>query len=743
MSRYFVITRFFFLVASLLLLTDLQQATASGEGTTKQIFQPSAERPDSERQAGIDTITNRLIRKLLNESFDDSAVENNMNSMLPDGSWSDVRYDDQSVKIWSPHSHTHRLLSMAIAYGRKGTELYHSSHLRDKLVLGLEYFYNRKPISANWWFNVIGVPQDFAKILILLKNKIDTALLLKYSSYINDDTDNQAHRGANRTWVSEIIIYKGCVENNFSLINKGFLSIASTLAVEPEQGVEGIKIDHSFHQHRAQLYSGGYGMSFVDGMAQFMSLSAQTPFADAFTPEKRQLFSGLMLNGHQLFGYRNAIDFGTIGRGISGQNSIRNINPHVLDLMIQCDPVRAEDYKAWKEHLLGADFSLKFQGNKYFWKSDIMTHHGANYYLSAKVISNRTTGTEMLNQQNLKGYNLPLGATNILTSGNEYRNIAPVWDWTRIPGTTSVRNHSSSILSWYLFGSNSFAGGVSNSKNGLIAYEHSYNGIQARKAYFFIDNAMLCLGSGISAFPTQSVVTSVNQCLLNGTVNIGLANQSQSFSDSSRVFTNLQWVYHDKVGYYFPKGGEITLQQVTQSGTWKAIDDEADDALISRKVFNLWINHGNAPKNEQYCYAVLPGKTLDQFKQEIQNSGFVVERNDKEIQAIRDEKQHCYAVVFYKPGTVRMGNGFQIASDKPALILIKKQLDRYSISVADPTYEQTNLTLSLNKKVSGHQVSYANNESVIKITLPAGPLTGSTVTSDYTIENQPHEKTNE
>lgn len=735
MIQYFSIPRTVFRVVCFFLLAYSQQVSAFGKAQKKQIYQTPEVLTYSQQQAGIDTITNRLIRKIFSKLVGDVSVEKAMNSMLPDGSWSDIQYTDESVKTWSPHNHTKRLLAMSMAYTNKESKFFQNNQLRDNILLGLEYFYNRKPVSANWWFNVIGVPQDFASILILLKNKIDTALLLKYSSLVKDDTDNQAHRGANRTWVSEIIIYKGCIENNFSLVNEGFLSIASTLLIEPTQGVEGIKIDNSFHQHRAQLYSGGYGMAFVDGMVQFMELSAKTPFSSAFSAEKRQLFADLLLNGHQLFGYRNAIDFGTIGRGISGQNSIKNINQHVLDLMIQEDAPHQEDYKNWKNHLSGGDFPQKFQGNKYFWKSDIMTHHGATFYLSAKVISNRTTGTEMLNQQNLKGYNLPLGATNILTSGNEYRNIAPVWDWTRIPGTTTVRNSSSALLSWYLFGSNSFAGGVSNSKNGLIAYEHSYNGIQARKAYFFIGDVLFCMGSGISAFPTQPIVTSVNQCLLNGAVNVCLANQSQLFNDSSRVFTNLKWVYHDNVGYYFPKGGEITLQQVTQSGTWKAIDGEADDTLISRKVFNLWINHGNAPKDGQYCYAVMPGKTLTQFRNEIQNSGLIVERNDKEVQAVRDEKQRCYAMIFYQAGTAIMGDGLQITLDKPALVLIEKQSGRYLISVADPTYSQSRLTLSLNRKIAGQGVSYSGNTSVLEIAFPLGQMTGSTVTNLYLIEN--------
>lgn len=90
----------------------------------------------------------------------------------------------------------------------------------------------------------------------------------------------------------------------------------------------------------------------------------------------------------------------------------------------------------------------------------------------------------MLNGQNLKGYYLPLGATNIMTTGHEYDDAFVVWDWTRVPGTTAVANQSTADLRWYLFGSNQFGGGVSNAHNGVMAYEHAYQGVEARKAYF-------------------------------------------------------------------------------------------------------------------------------------------------------------------------------------------------------------------------------------------------------------------
>ena len=113
----------------------------------------------------------------------------------------------------------------------------------------------------------------------------------------------------------------------------------------------------------------------------------------------------------------------------------------------------------------------------------------------------------MLNNENLKGYNLPLGATNILTSGKEYEGIFPVWNWNKIPGTTAVQHQDSTRLEGYLFGKNRFGGGVSNGKNGVIAYEHCYKGVKARKSYFFMNDVLLCLGTDIASDAPEEVVT--------------------------------------------------------------------------------------------------------------------------------------------------------------------------------------------------------------------------------------------
>ena len=485
-----------------------------------------------EMQKELDEMTDRLVSSHLETKVDEQVVSGYMNAIRPDGSFPDLDYITVHEGAFFPAgTHLKRLKSMAIAYRKPGGEFYSSKKLLNRIVAGIDYWYKVRPESKNWWFGDIGAPQDYMVPLLLLKGKISKKQLLHYSSYLRDLTGNKGHKGKNRTWVSSVTIHKGCIEDNIDLVRIGFESIASTIEIVPGEGDEGIKIDGSFHQHRPQLYSGGYGLSYVDDIAYYLQLVKGTVFDAYFTPEKKEIFINLLLEGHRLLGYRGTFDFGSIGRNISRQEGLSNISSATLERMEENDLQHAADYSAWKEHLSGTPFPTP--GNKHFWKSDIMVQHGANYYLSAKVISTRTNGTEMLNNENLKGYNLPLGTTNILTSGKEYEGIFPIWNWNKIPGTTAVQHPDSARLQGYLFGLNEFGGGVSNGKNGVIAYEHCYRGVKANKAYFFMDDVLLCLGAGITSDAPEEVVTTVNQCFFTDKMIAGGEGNSTIYKENA------------------------------------------------------------------------------------------------------------------------------------------------------------------------------------------------------------------
>ena len=630
-------------------------------------------------QKEVDEMTRRLVASHLEAKVDENMIAEYTSALRSDGSFPDLDYVTVHEGAFYPvGAHLKRLKAMAIAYRKPGNKYYNSGRLLRQIVAGIDYWYKVRPKSKNWWFGDIGAPQDYMVPLILLKGKISEKKLLHYSSYLRDLTGNKGHKGKKRTWVSAVTIHKGCVENNIELIRIGFESIASTIKIVPVQGDEGIKVDGSIHQHRPQLYSGGYGLSYADDIAYYLQLVKGTAFESYFTQEKKDIFINLLMGGHRWLGYRGTFDFGAVGRNISRPEGLSNISPATLEYMEQNDPARAADYSAWKKHLSGAPFPAP--GNKYFWKSDIMVQHGAGYYLSAKVISTRTNGTEMLNNENLKGYNLPLGATNILTSGKEYEGIFPVWNWNKIPGTTAVQHPDSARLEKYLFGENRFGGGVSNGKNGVIAYEHDYKGVKAKKAYFFMNDVLLCLGADIVSDAPEEVATTVNQCYFKGEMVVGKEGGTASVYKGNASAKNPAWVYYDKVGYLFPSGGDITVG--------------------SSKV-----------KEGQYAYMVVPDRSLEEFRTFAATQDYKIIRNGAAAQAVRLNRQ--YAVVFYRPGMVDLGEGLTLAADRQVIVYLEQKGNGYDIWVADPLYNQRKVCLSLN----GREV---------QIDFPEGELTGST-----------------
>jgi hypothetical protein len=266
-----------------------------------------------------------------------------------------------------------------------------------------------------------------------------------------------------------------------------------------------------------------------------------------------------------------------------------------------------------------------------------------------------------------------------------------------------------------------------------MAFEGNYRNVKAKKSYFFMNNEMLCLGAGIDANQSDPIVTSVNQAFLSGNVTYSNGGSAQILPAGNPVSGNIQWVHHRNVGYVFPAGGNITLQQGQQSGSWKSINIDGSTTTVNNNVFSLWFDHGNHPVNGTYQYIVIPDRSLTNFQSSYASHGFVVVRNDTNIQAVRNDVEQQYAIVFYNAGTADLGDGLTVSSNKEAMVLIDRTADGYSVSVADPMYTASGVTIVLNKDLTGPNATVAGGSTTIAVALPAGDYQGSTVTNTYTL----------
>ncbi|MFT4664491.1 MAG: hypothetical protein ACI8YQ_001437 [Polaribacter sp.] len=185
------------------------------------------------------------------------------------------------------------------------------------------------------------------------------------------------------------------------LIRRGRNAMQSALEFAPYPENEGIQRDFSIHQHGPLLYNGGYGISFLDATGLWGTIVSGTPYA--FEEESKERLCDFVLEGTRRMTIANATDYSANGRNIVRRYPENNtaVPLKVVDWIIgMADPssVQFTELGKMRTSIFNTEPQYEvdlFEGNKYFWKSDYVTHHDANYFSTIKMCSNRTLGDDI------------------------------------------------------------------------------------------------------------------------------------------------------------------------------------------------------------------------------------------------------------------------------------------------------------------------------------------------------------
>ena len=419
-----------------------------------------------------------------------------LSSLAADGHWADIEYDDPAMASWKPAEHLRRLGEMANAYAVPASPGYHSAAMLEGIARALRYWYKKHPVSNNWWSNTIGQPLSLSRTLVLLEDALPAELLRTGLTYYYCPTEVDPRRttGQNLVWYAQQQLIRGVLARSSQDV------AAASGAMQREirtTTAEGIQPDFSFHQHGPQLYNGGYGLEFILDTSRFATLLAGTRFA--FSLEKLSLLADYLLEGSRYMIRGKLLDYSANGRALTRKNAGEGAAPlaGACAQLAALLPQRAAQLIALKKHIEGSGTRYSYLGNRYFWSSDFMTHEREGFYISVKMVSNRTVGTETSNGENLKACWLPFGLTWIIRRGDEYKNIFPVLDWGRLPGVTSAHLATANVKR--LTQPESFVGGVSDGTYGAAALDFDQMSTQGHKAWFFFDHEMVALGAGITS----------------------------------------------------------------------------------------------------------------------------------------------------------------------------------------------------------------------------------------------------
>lgn len=645
-----------------------------------------------------------FMEKIRNTTIKNPSIDKNLALFQENGSFSDIDYDDTQMTNWTPIKHIERLSDFGYAYTNEKNKYYQNEDLYQKIVKGLEYWYDVDSESDNWWHNQISEPQKLGVLLIQMrigKKQIPQELETKILKRIQETGGDPAKwTGANRTDIALHWIYRSCLTQNEADLKTAIDNVFNPVVYTTE---EGFQHDNSYFQHGEQLYIGGYGDEILKGVTQVASYALGTQYQ--LDKEKVELLSKFMRETYYRTVRGQNMSFDVVGRSVSRPGLLnKRTTATYAKRMIDIDPTHADEYKAIIARLnrkQPADYQVTASHTHYF-RGDYSLHVRPQYNFDVRLASTRTKKCEYGNKENLKTYFMSDGCTNITQTGDEYFNIFPVWNWCHIPGTTAPQLEKVPMdpKAWGVLGTSTYAGGVSDSIYGATAYAYMDTNPEvntgAKKSWYFFDNEVVCLGAGIQSTSTYPVHTTVNQCFLKGGIMVDKGDKEETLANGSHTLQAPQWVLHDKIGYFFPQKEEVFLTAQTQSGRWYDINTSKSKKEEKMDVFTLGINHGVGPKDGSYAYIVVPGKTSAQEMKAYQKKNAIeILSNNPKIQAVRNTKLNVWMVTFFEAGTFTHKE-LSVTVDKPCILMIKDITSKSAnLHIADPEQTQSPIQVEL------------------------------------------------
>lgn len=693
-----------------------------------EAFVRAAEGPDEAGriEQDLDTLRGRVLGPLL-DGVDAERALRLAESLGPEGRWPQVDYRHRGPAGWKTYRHLANLWEMARAYRSPHSELRGNEQLRKAVFAGLDCWLEHDFQNPNWWWNQIGVPRSLSRTLLVLDEELSDAQRAKAVEILS--RARLGMTGQNLVWVADICIMRGLLEGDAELVAAALRRIADEIRVIPDH--EGVQADGSFHQHGPCLYSHGYGAGFAQDCSRLAVQVADTRFA--FPPEKIELLSRVILDGHQWMTRGSTVDYGAIGRQIARKGQSARYLKTVAEHMLRLRTGREEELRAMGRRA-GGDLSVPLEGNRHFWCSDTMFHQRAGYTASARSYSRRIVNTDMpCNNEGLKSHHIADGCNFIFRTGREYEGIFPVWDWQKLPGTTVEQTPT---LSGPLRrrGSRSFVGGASDGRYGLAAFDFARDELAARKAWFFFDREFVCLGAGIRCAGHDPVVTTVNQCRLRGEVSVGAGQEGgdggQTLARGEHAWRRPAWVHHDGIAYVFLEPMHVRLRNDTQQGSWLSINHMYPHERLAIDVFKLWIDHGRRPTDASYAYAVVPGMPVSAAPGYAAAPDVRVICNDPGVQAVWHRKLRIAGMAFYEPRSVKITEGLRADVDVPCLVLLQESPGQVRIAVSNPENEALTVRMGLSRALRGEDVEAMADGAGCRVTfrLPGGPEAGKSVT---------------
>lgn len=625
--------------------------------------------------------------------FNLEKIKSYLENIRDDGTWPDVNYADTKRSGWEVKAHAERILELAKLYKSEEESCSWGPKIEDVLHKALGYWFREKPVCRNWWYNQIGIPKTMGPAFLLFENRMTAEE--KRSAIELMEQAKFGMTGQNKVWLAGNVLIRGLLQDDFELVKAARDTIVSEIKVGTG---EGIKSDWSFHQHGPQQQFGNYGLAYLSEMSFYSGLFSGTDLA--FHKEQQAILESLLWEGYRWIVWKGYLDVNCLDRQLFKNAPVHKALSTVLAahmLMKGSDPANKEKMKDFMadNYAQGAKGNM-FRGHKHFWDSDQTIHRTAGWMASLKMCSERVQGSELVNEDNLKGFYMGDGALYVYRRGDEYLNVFPFWDWRKIPGITSYESQEAIPVprgkrSW---NQSAFVGGVTDGETGITGMKFDRDGVKACKSWIFTERYVLCLGAGIRTDSCLPLTTSIDQRIKRGELKYYKENQWQPVTGTFASDTKTVRFFHDSTGYVLLQPATCMATAGKRTGRWCDFMGTYAPQTVEGETISLWIEH-TPGETDSYQYLILPVSSEKEVAEFPLNEIRVL-RNDEKIQVVSIENK--YYMTAYEKETVRLDDRLQIEVETPGIYQISPSGDGWRIEAADPTHARSSLSLTFNGK---------------------------------------------
>ena len=713
-------------------------------------------------KSDLDLIHQRVVSELMKPEVDDEKIDELLESIREDGTWPGINYQDVSRTGFEHRNHYANMILLARAYKSKTSTFHKKKKVKQTIELALKNWVDHDYFCDNWWHNQIGTPNGLVTLMLIIGNELPDELVDKAQPIIGRAHIDAggARPGGDRIKIASIqaknLIFLGDQEKFGEVVKiiEGEIKFVDWIGMQygysfrnvqggfqnRSAGGRGIQYDNSFH-HRTDGVNNtlSYGLGYADAFVEWAVYTTGTRYS--FSDEKLEQLVDYFLDGIcKTAVYGKFPDAGAKNRSISREHALRAYNARTAEKLLMTTDYRKNEIQEIAD-IRNKGIKPTLSHATYFWHSEHFTFQRPDFFTSVRMYSTRTFNMEQpYNSEGLFNHHRGDGTNHISVAGDEYYDIAPVFDYQKVPGTTVMQKPAlPSEKEIQKLGLTDFVGAVTDGKYAAVAFDFRspHDPLVARKSWFFFDGEYVCLGAGISCKKELPVVTTLNQCLLRDDVIVSSENKQHVIERGENKFEKVDWVFQDGVGYVFPQPTSVNIKNNQATGSWWRINKQSDSPRneINLDVFKLWLDHGQRPSDASYEYIVVPATTSELLAQNLSRENIEVLVNTPEIQAVKHKELGIIQLVFYKAGEIELVNGLKLKSDSPGVIMIKENGGEIlEISVADPNRELGKINFSVSAKVESDDDNCSvvwdgkNNVSLISIALPRGVYAGKSVT---------------